>query len=172
MGTDNPSFIARRQQHQKGEASTALSFTPAAENEKSGLLIFQNEDHFYFLCQSMEGGKEVVQLYSSIRDKNDAVDMELLASQPVTLSAGKDLLLKILIQADTYAFAFSTDGEVWQTLMESVDARLLSTATTGGFVGCTIGPYASSHGKESASKALFRWFEYKGNDDIYKQKQP
>jgi alpha-N-arabinofuranosidase len=98
--------------------------------------------------------------------------MKLLASQTVKLSTGKDLLLKILIQTDTYAFAFSTDGKVWQTLMEGVDARWLSTATTGGFVGCTIGPYASSHGKESASKALFRWFEYKGNDDIYKQKQP
>jgi xylan 1,4-beta-xylosidase len=172
MGTDNPPFIARRQQHQKGEASTALSFTPAAENEKAGLLVFQNEDHFYFLCQSIESGNSVVQLYQSIRNKNDAVDMKLLASQTVKLSTGKDLLLKILIQTDTYAFAFSTDGKVWQTLMEGVDARWLSTATTGGFVGCTIGPYASSHGKESASKALFRWFEYKGNDDIYKQKQP
>jgi len=28
--------------------------------------------------------------------------------------------------------------------------------------------YASSYGTVSAAKAYFNWFEYKGNDDVYK----
>jgi len=56
-GTGNPSFIGHRQQNLKGEASIALDFLPAAENEKAGLLIFQNENHFYFLCKSLQGSE-------------------------------------------------------------------------------------------------------------------
>jgi len=50
-----------------------------------------------------------------------------------------------------------------------VDGRFLSTATAGGFVGNVFGLYATSTGKESNNTAYFDWFEYKGEDDVYKQ---
>lgn len=170
MGSGNPSFIARRQQHHKGEATTSLTFTPAAENEKAGLLVFQNEDHFYFLCQSLENGKPTVQLYQSVKDPNDTTSMKLLVSRPVALSQGKSLQLKVVALGNAYAFQYSMDGQKWQILKEGVDARWLSTHTAGGFVGCVFALYASSHGKESSTKASFQWFEYRGNDDIFNKK--
>jgi xylan 1,4-beta-xylosidase len=170
MGTGNPSFIARRQQHQRGEASTGLSFVPAAPNEKAGLLVFQNEDHFYYLCQSVEAGKPVVQLYQSVKDPKDSTDMKLLASQPVAVRTGNALQLKIASEVDTYAFYYSGDGKKWELLKMGVDARWLSTQTGGGFVGCVFALYASSHAKESNTKATYHWFEYRGNDEVFRKK--
>jgi alpha-N-arabinofuranosidase len=53
-------------------------------------------------------------------------------------------------------------------LKAGVDAKFLSTKVAGGFVGCMYALYASSYGTASAAKAYFNWFEYKGNDEIYK----
>ena len=52
-GTGNPSFLGRRQQHHQGYASITMEFLPSGENEKAGLLVFQNENHFYFLCKCL-----------------------------------------------------------------------------------------------------------------------
>lgn len=170
IGTSNPSFIARRQQHHNSEAITSLRFTPAAENEKAGLLVFQSEQHFYYLCLGVENGKTAVQLFQSVKDPKDSSDMKLLAAQPLSLTPNQPVQLKIVAKGDTYAFHYSLDGKQWQTLQEGVDARWLSTHTAGGFVGCVFALYASSHGKESHTRASFDWFEYRGNDDIFKKK--
>jgi len=55
-------------------------------------------------------------------------------------------------------------------LLDGVDGKFLSTSVAGGFVGSVFGMYATSLGKPSTSKAYFNWIEYKGNDDVYKQK--
>ena len=170
MGSSNPTFIARRQQHHQGEATTSLTFKAASGNEKAGLLVFQNEDHFYYLCQSVENGKAVVQLYQSLKNTKDSNDMKLLASLPLSLRAGNPLHLKIAARVDTYAFYYSLDGKTWQVLKDDVDARWLSTQTSGGFVGCVYALYASSHGQESQTKAAYHWFEYSGNDPVFKNK--
>lgn len=162
-GKGNPSFIAQRQQHLKGAASTALDFTATAENEKAGLIIFQNEDHFYYLCKSIEGNKEVVQLYRSTSTE----EMELIASASLTASS-RETLLKIEAEGDTYSFYYSNSGNNWKLLKKGVDAKFLSTETAGGFVGCLYALYATSLGKQSSQKAYFNWFEYKGNDEVYK----
>jgi alpha-N-arabinofuranosidase len=161
-GKNNPAFLGHRQQHLKGYASTLLDFSPTSENEKAGMLIFQNEDHFYFLCRSVENNFPVVQLYRSVANSGK---MELLQSQKL-LSGGK-LKLKIEANGNTYSFYYS-DKRKWNLLKADVDAKFLSTKVAGGFVGCMYALYASSYGTVSAAKAYFNWFEYKGNDDIYK----
>jgi xylan 1,4-beta-xylosidase len=169
MGIGNPSLIARRQHHQNCEASTALTFTPGAANEKAGLLVFQDEGHFYFLCLSLEEGNSVVQLFQSEKDEKDKMMMQLLASTPLVKNNPEAWLLKVEALGDSYAFYFGQDGTDWQLLRAGVDARWLSTQTAGGFVGCTIGLYASAHGKESSSVAVFHWFEYMGKDAVYQE---
>ena len=66
-----------------------------------------------------------------------------------------------------YAISYSTDNKNWATLQD-VDGKFLSTKTAGGFVGSVFGLYATSLGKESSSKAYFDWFDYKGQDTIFK----
>lgn len=169
-GKENPSFLARRQQHLNCTVSTAISFHAATANEKAGLVVFQNEDHFYYLAASVENGKSVVQLYRSLLVPADSNRMELLVSYP--LAAGKEglIYLKINCDEDSYSFYASNDRIRWEALREGLDARYLSTRTAGGFVGCTFALYATSLGKLSSSVATYRWFFYEGDDLVYRSK--
>jgi xylan 1,4-beta-xylosidase len=165
----NPSFLGHRQQHLQGSASTALVFSAAAENEKAGLLVFQNETHFYFLCQSLAGQETVVQLYKSAGKEQSAEQMELMGSQKVEARQGNpELYLKIAAEGNVYSFLYTTDRVNWQVLKDNVDATFLSTRVAGGFVGCVYALYATSLGQHSKNTAYFDWFEYAGDDEIYR----
>lgn len=163
-GSGNPSFLGHRQQHLRGSASAAIDFTPKAENEKAGLLVFQNETHFYFLCESLDGKSAAIQLYKSAEPQ-----MELLASQAIgDGQSAQPVYLKIAAHGDTYSFWFATSPDRWISLRDRVDARFLSTKAAGGFVGCVYALYATSLGKSSDHAAHFDWFEYVGDDEVYK----
>lgn len=156
----NPSFLGRRQQHLRSSASTALLFTPKTEDEKAGLLIFQNERHFYFLCKSSEKNEPVIQLYSSDSSGKAVSGMVLIASAPI----GKDeqeneVLLEIEAKENVYSFSYAYRPGQWAVLKDSVDAKFLSTRVTGGFVGCMYAMYATSQKKESNNVAAYDWFD-------------
>jgi alpha-N-arabinofuranosidase len=147
-----------------------VTFLPKAESEKAGLLIFQNETHFYFLCKSVMGSEPVIQLYKSVgNDKNDT-SMALIASQRITREENmKPLRLKIEAHDSTYAFLYGFGEKGWATLSGNVDAGFLSTKIAGGFVGCMYALYATSLGKSTTGKAYYDWFEYTGNDEVYER---
>jgi alpha-N-arabinofuranosidase len=161
----SPSFLGYRQHNLKGYAATSIDFTPASEKEKAGLMIFQSENNYYFLCKSIENGKPVIQLYKSPSRGNKIAD--LLASQP--LISGKSLYLKIEAKASTYAFYFAEKKNKWKLLIDGVDASFLSTKIAGGFVGSLFALYGTSNGEPTTSVATYDWFEYKGNDDGIKK---
>lgn len=163
-GKDNPSYIARRQQHLTGSASTQMDFNPAVENEFAGIVIFQGEKNFYTVGKTLKNGKPVVQLRKA--------DNTILAEVPLSKKENKKpLQLKISFDGGTCGFYYATKDNSWQPLKESVDGTYLSTRVSGGFVGVTLGMYATSQGKPSEKKADFAWFEYTGNDAIYNKAQ-
>lgn len=167
----NPSFLGHRQQHATGSVSARLEFDPKAENEKAGLLIFQNETHFYFVCKSIIGGKSVIQLFSSKTESAQERAMELVASQELVGEMARNPIgLKIEAHGSTYSFLYGTQKDKWTLLKDGVDARFLSTRVAGGFVGCMYALYATSLGTKSTSKAYFDWFEYAGNDEVYRSR--
>lgn len=157
-GNGNPSFIGFHQPHLKGFAATSLSFTPAAENEKAGLLVFQHEKAYYYLCQSVKNNEPVLELYKGT---------ELLHSIPLGKKSDQ-LFLKAAANGDSYSFYYATKKNKWKLVKEGLDAKYLSTKTAGGFVGCLYAMYATSEGKPSVTKAVYHSFEIKNNDDIYK----
>ena len=164
----NPSFLGRRQQHLRGSASVEIDFSARAENEKAGLLIFQNEQHFYYLCKSVANGTPAVQLYKSEQETNQTPKMELLASEKLgDESIGTPVRLKIEANGGTYSFFYSTQPGKWSPLKSDVDGRFLSTRVAGGFVGCMFAMYATSLGAPSQNTAFYNWFEYTGNDEMY-----
>jgi xylan 1,4-beta-xylosidase len=164
----NPSFIGRRQQHQYGYSGVKMLFNPAADNEKAGLMVFQNENHFYFLCKSLEGNIPIIQLFKSNDDAAFKDHLELIASQIISKDEStKNLFLKILSKGNVYSFLYSFDNIKWEILKENSDATFLSTRTAGGFVGCMYAMYATSLGKVSKNNACFDWFEYCGEDAVY-----
>ncbi len=167
-GRMNPSFLGRRQQHLRGSASTAMDFSPAAENEKAGIVIFQNETHFYFLCKSVMNNVPVLQLFKSAADNDADNRMELLTAHRISREDDKKILsLKIEAHDNTYAFFYGVGGNIWQTLKDSVDATFLSTRVAGGFVGCMYALYATSLGQATTRSAYYDWFEYTGKDEVY-----
>ncbi|MCX6144997.1 MAG: glycoside hydrolase family 43 protein [Ignavibacteriales bacterium] len=164
----NPSFVGRRQQHLVGSASVRLEFVPAAENEKAGMLVFQNEKHFYYICKSVTNGLPVVQLYKSTTDNKSDSRMDLLVSREFEPRVkSKAVLFKIEAHGNTYSFSFAVEKDKWILLSENVDATFLSTRIAKGFVGCMYALYATSLGKSSGSTAYFDWFESAGNDEVY-----
>ncbi|WP_445737392.1 glycoside hydrolase family 43 protein [Mariniflexile sp.] len=153
----NPSFIGHRQQHIKGNVSTEMLFETDKTNEKAGLITFQNESHFYYLCKSFKNGKAVIQLYQSSEN-----GMEEMVS--TTLETKQPIKLKIESQGTIYNFLYSEGNDTWVNLKEGVDARFLSTKQAGGFVGTIYAMYTTSLGLKSSNKAVFNWFEIVNSD--------
>lgn len=161
MEKGNPSFIGKRQQHLYSTTDVSLTFDPKSENEKAGLVIFQDEKHFYYLCRSKVGTQHMIQLYKSKEDQT----MELLAQAPITV---KSIKLRIQSEGDKYSFHYANKGNKFVTLKSNVDGKFLSTKTAGGFIGCIYGMYATSSGKPSENTASFKFLRYAGNDPVYK----
>nr|GFC35101.1 hypothetical protein [Tanacetum cinerariifolium] len=156
-GLGNPSFIGKRQQHLHGSFETELTFASKASNEQAGLVAFQDEQHFYFLCQSVAAGGPVVQLFQSGPDKQPLV---LLAQEPLKMAKTK-VGLRISQEGDAYRFEFAESPKNWRTLKDKVDARFLSTQVAGGFIGCVVGMYATSSGQPSTNTAAFKYLTLK-----------
>jgi xylan 1,4-beta-xylosidase len=163
-GFGNPSFVGFRQPHTRGYASTAINFTAKGSNEKAGLLVFQNDEHYYFICQSTENGKAIVQLYKSTVKKDRG--RELITSTEIKNAS--EVFFKIEAKGNTYSFYFATQKSNWQLLKDNVDAKFLSTTVAGGFVGSYYAMYATSNGEASTNKARFDWFECKSDDAVHK----
>jgi alpha-N-arabinofuranosidase len=160
----NPAFIGYRQSHQRGYASTALNFTPASSQEKAGLLVFQNENHYLFLCQSVDNNQPVLQLYKG--PGKDGGEPLLLSTLKIQTGGQQPLQLKIQTNGHAYSFYYAEKGSTsWRTFKEGIDASFLSTQNAGGFVGCMYAMYATSSGAPTTNSAVFNYFESKGNDD-------
>lgn len=158
-GKSNPSFVGLRQSHLQGHTAAAMQFSAGQENEKAGLLVFQNEKHYYYLCQSQSQGKQVLQLY-----QGDS----LLLTVPLENSKGKKIFLKAMAKGDTYSFWYATRNGKWKLIKGKLDAKYLSTKTAGGFVGVIYALYASSNGTQTTNTVLFDWWEIRNDDTVYK----
>jgi alpha-N-arabinofuranosidase len=158
-GKGNPSFVGFHQPHVKGYAAAALNFVPKAGNEKAGLLLFQNEKAYYYLCKSISEGNPVVELYKA---------NELVASKRIEGPSANKIYFKVEAKADKYAFYYAVNKDEWQLLLDNVDAKFLSTKAAGGFVGCIYSMYVTAGGMTSDNSAAYDWFEIKNNDDVYK----
>ncbi|MFT4205391.1 MAG: glycoside hydrolase family 43 protein [Chitinophagaceae bacterium] len=170
-GRSNPSFVGFRQSHLKGHAATELQFTPTAENEKAGLLVFQSENRYYFISKSVKDSKPVLELWKSNGNpykKINTVPSVLLASVPLP-DTNAAVQLKIEANNSVYNFYYKLQEQDWKALQKNVDAKYLSTSEAGGFVGCMYAMYATSEGKPSTQKAYFKYFENVNNDDVYKK---
>lgn len=160
----NPSFVGKRQQHLNSRVETEMQFSAASDYEKSGLVAFQNEKHFYFLAVTQKGGQQVIKLYKS---NPDGGDMEELTDLPLE-EASKGIKLAIESKGDTYSFHYSVNGKDWQLVKDNVDAKFLSTKEAGGFIGCLYGMYATSSGEKVENTASFEYLKYDGNDPVFR----
>ena len=162
MEMGNPSFVGKRQQHLNSTAETELNFDPKNEKEKAGLVVLQDESHFYFLAKSIKNGHTQVELYKSVHRKKE---VELVNSMPI---ANSKVTLRIESKGDKYNFTMSENGKDFKSIAENQDGKHLSTKVSGGFIGCVYGMYATSNGEKSDNKASFKYLKYSGNDPMLK----
>lgn len=161
-GLEIPSFIGKRQQHLFCRAETALNFTATAENEQAGLVIFQDEKHFYFLSKTISNGSPVLQL---LKSNADGKTNELMVSVPYHAN---NVQLRIDAEGDCYNFYYGTGSGKWKILKDKVDGKFLSSHIAGGFIGSFFGMYATASGKSSNNSAAFKYLRYSGNDPVYR----
>lgn len=129
----NPSFLARRVQHNVFMATLSLE-VPSEQGISAGLAVFQNEDHHYYLA--VRDTDEGVLLYLE-RSLDDSV--ETIAS--VKLPDINSIEVRVVGNQGKCDFDYSTDPAEWITLARNLDATLLTSSVAGGFVGATVGPH-------------------------------
>lgn len=141
----NFSFIGRRQQHLKFEASTKLEFTPKDTLAAAGLVAFQNEKHYLLIGKRLNSnGKQEVFLERTTSKINDG-EPEIVAKKELEVSA-KGLFVKIEGKGRYYDFYYkTTEKGGWVLLVKDIDGIILSTKEAGGFVGTYLAMYTSSH---------------------------
>jgi len=166
-GKENPSMIGFRQPHVKGYAATEIDFTAANDNEKAGLMIFQSENYFYFLCKTVVKGQPAIQLLKGTGNNKIVAQPEILVTQIIHAKANNTVFLKIAVNGDSYSFYYATQKNKWQLLKDKVDGKFLSTKIAGGFVGSMYAMYATSNGVATSNKAYYNWFECKSEDEVY-----
>lgn len=154
----NIAMIADRQNHLDGYVSTRMRFQTQADHEKAGLIVFQNENHYYFMCKSSDNGLPVVQLFKGPGNQHPEMGPQLLTSIPLRKN-NAGIIFKIEVDETGYSFYYSIKKDKWLLLRSSMDRSFLSTRTAGGFVGCVYGMYATSNGQASVNRAMFDWFD-------------
>ena len=132
-GKDNPSYLARRIQNASFTV-TALLEVPEVSGISAGLALFQNEDYHYFLAVRKDGGKTCIYLEQVKGGKVRELGT-------VQLPDMDKIRLGIDAEDSKCSFKYMDTKESWTPLVENADARMLTTAVAGGFVGATVGPY-------------------------------
>ena len=139
----NFSFIGRRQQHLKFEASVKLEFNPKDNLEAAGLTAFQNEKHYFLIGKRLNADNKLEVFVERTASKINEGKSEIISKKEL-LGADKPLLVKIEGNGRLYSFYYKTSDEgEWNLLIKDVDGSILSTKEAGGFVGTYLGMYAS-----------------------------
>jgi len=146
-----PAYLGLRQKSMWYELKTKMSFNPVIDGEEAGLAILQNDAfHIRFVYGVFEGKNELRVV--TCENKKDKIEKKIAIK-------ANQLYLKITGEEQALKFAFSQDGKNYQEIISGVNARILSTEVAGGFVGCTMGMYATSNQKDSQNNAQFSWLE-------------
>ena len=132
-----PAFVGRRLQHHKFECVTQMNLDAADSLDAAGLLLFKDEDHYYFLSVSQQESRQQRIAVSKVSSSG-----EIVLGEHTVINTNKKVNLKVVSKGTHYDFYYSIGNNKWQILCQNVDARFLSTADCGGFTGTTIGMYA------------------------------
>ncbi|KAF0095913.1 MAG: xylan 1 4-beta-xylosidase [Puniceicoccaceae bacterium 5H] len=133
-GLGNPSFLARRVQHDVFEAETLLEI-PAEKGVSAGLALFQNDKYHYYLGVKRSGDAASLFLEQVRHGEKTVV-------RTVQVPASASIALRVRGELEACAFDYSLDGTNWTPIAADLDARMVTTAVAGGFVGATVGPHA------------------------------
>jgi alpha-N-arabinofuranosidase len=132
-----PSFVARRQAHMTFAASTQMGL-PFAEGISAGLAAFQNETHHYYMGLQRRG-----EGYRLFIEKANGEAAEVIHSTELGTADAEYIVLSVSGERGVISFHYQLPGQAsLQPVALALDAKVLSTAVAGGFVGAHIGIHA------------------------------
>lgn len=158
------SLIARRVQHFRCEAATALEFEPTTSQQMAGLVAFYNVENWYYLHISHED-----QLGRVLRLASCDNGTYCEPAEPLSIGNRKRMMMRLTIRNGLLQFYANmacgcVEGREcdWQPLGPELDATTLSDdyvqgwGFTGAFVGIACQDLSGQH-----RAADFDWFEYR-----------
>lgn len=138
----SPSYIAIRQTAHSFKATATIEVKGLEASEVAGIVLLQNNEY------------------------NLRVEAQEKEAKAILCQKGVDTVLGTLpVMGDVVEAAIRVEGlqayvELEGEVIGTVDVRELSTEVAGGFVGCTVGMYASANGAETDKKVVFKSFSY------------
>ncbi|MBR0552520.1 glycoside hydrolase family 43 protein [Stakelama marina] len=141
-GNTQPSYLGRRLQHHHGTITVRMHFAPKQAGDRAGIAILQSQDYFYTLSLAEKDGGMAVELRKRA-GADDPAGGTVVASEPVRIKAGAPIDLSIRPDGARIGFAYAVKPGTWHRLPDQ-DATILSTKTAGGFIGATVGPFATA----------------------------
>ena len=148
------SYLGVRQKSYNYMAETRMEFAPGV-GEEAGIVILQSEMASLRFVVMEENGKFLLRVvkFGESPNRVDSVIAETTLPQ-----AKIAITLKIMQRGQKLSFWYALQNEAFAKLPAEADARFLSTEMAGGFVGNTIGMYASANHRDSGNYALFDYF--------------
>lgn len=135
----NPSYLCRWITSRSYDACATLSFSPRSADELAGIALVQNENSNFVLGKTL-GADGRIQIVLLRRDR----DGKHLVGRAV-LGKDCDVALRVEARGDKMQFYWSADdGAAWAKIGGIEKNDVLTTATAGGFIGATVGLYATS----------------------------
>ncbi len=147
----DPAYVSVRQQHQRCTTRIRVSQTSAvASPAAAGLVVYMDSEAHYSVAVSGElvvASARIGPLLSTVGEASRPPGDVVLRIDSVDHDFGPDGV-RLGIEHS------NGDGDGKFEVLAELDGRYLSTEVTGGFIGRTIGPFASG------CVAQFDWFTY------------
>lgn len=148
----SPTYVGRRQQSKSYTVSTQISFEPG-DGEQAGLALIQSNEFYYSFYMTSNGGKLSVEVAKCYDGKT-----EVVASYN-GINENDSYILKVCAREQSVDFEIKDQvNDSYIKVAENIDGRMLSVDVAGGFVGTSLGMFASSCGQETENYAYFDWF--------------
>ncbi len=147
----NASYLGIRQKDYCFEASTGLEFTPSA-NECAGLVYYQNHENHLRMEIKKKDDNKAFYVVEHIHGKDNVL---------AVTEIGQEGLAEIVLRAENQtASVWIKTGSEKVLAAGNINLLPYTTEEAGGFVGCTIGMYASANGEDGNNYADFAWLSY------------
>lgn len=153
LGTS--AFLGLRQKGYEFTVKTAVRFIPQSDNETAGLVLFQNNENHLRAEITMEAGRLVFVVTTHIKGTDKKIAVADIMEYSIT---EKNPLWNIcMICKEQEASIWIGTAENSVKVAEKISLLPYTTEEAGGFVGCTVGMYASSNGSNSDNYAEFSY---------------
>jgi alpha-N-arabinofuranosidase len=155
-GTGVPSYVCIRQDSKFFEARATLYTDNLMMGTRAGLCLFQSEG-FHVRFEITENRGRVVLVN---KGKEELIAEDALSESPATI------IMKV---SGTSLSVYSLNDRGMQPFVRDLDISALSTEVAGGFVGCTVGIFATDgDDREEPVFARFKSFTYERFEPVIK----